>query len=175
VPLDRRMLLLNTVIFLILACSALASAFAMIYFRQPMNSALSFIITLLSIAGLFALLGGSFLFLVQIIIYAGAVVTLILFIIMFLNIKDENLPHEPYKGKWILFMSLLVAPFTAFLISTVNTMQFSPLHLENFGSIKDVGMELFTQWVLPFEMVSILLLIALIGVVVLAKKEKSHD
>ena len=172
---DRRTPLLSTVIFYILALSALGSSFAMIYFRQPINSALSFIITLLSIAGLFALLGGSFLFLVQIIIYAGAVVTLILFIIMFLNIKDENLPHEPYKGKWILFMSLLVSPFAAFLISSINTINFSPLHLGNFGSIKEVGMELFRHWVLPFEMISILLLIALIGVVVLAKKDKSHD
>ena len=170
---ERRTLLLSNILFFILAVTALGSAFAMIYFRQPMNSALSFIITLLSISGLFALLGGSFLFLVQIIIYAGAVVTLILFIIMFLNIKDENLPHEPYKGKWIFFMSLLVSPFTALLISTVNTMTFAPLHLEDFGSIKDVGMKLFTQWVLPFEMVSILLLIALIGVVVLAKREKT--
>ena len=142
----------------------------MIYFHQPINSALSFIITLLSIAGLFALLGGSFLFLVQIIIYAGAVITLILFIIMFLNIKEENLPYEPYKGRWILFMSLLIAPFTTVLISRVNTMAFSPLHLGNFGTIKDVGMELFSHWVFPFEMISILLLIALIGVIVLAKK-----
>jgi len=167
--------LLSTVLFFILSLSCLASAFAMIYFRQPINSALSFIITLLSTAGLFALLGGSFLFLVQIIIYAGAVVTLILFIIMFLNIKEENLPDEPYKAKWILFMSLLISPFTAIMISAVNSMHFLPLHLENFGSIKDVGMELFKEWVLPFEMISILLLIALIGVVILAKKEKAHD
>ena len=162
--------MLSDVLFFILALSTLGSAFALIYFRQPINSALSFIITLLSIAGLFALLGGSFLFLVQIIIYAGAVITLILFIIMFLNIKEENLPYEPYKGRWILFMSLLIAPFTTVLISRVNTMVFSPLHLGNFGTIKDVGMELFSHWVFPFEMISILLLIALIGVIVLAKK-----
>ena len=174
-PLERKTLLLSTLLFLILALSSLVSAGAMIYFKQPINSALSFIITLLSIAGLFALLGGSFLFLVQIIIYAGAVVTLILFIIMFLNIKEENLPHEPYKARWILFMTLLVSPFSAILISTVNSIKFAPLHLENFGSIKAVGMELFTEWILPFEMISILLLIALIGVVILAKKEKSHD
>lgn len=167
--------LLSTVLFSILALTSIVSACSMIYFKQPINSALSLIVTLLSIAGLFALLGGSFLFLVQIIIYAGAVVALILFIIMFLNIKEEHLPHEPYKAKWILFMSLLISPFTAILISTVNSMKFKPLHLQDFGSIKDVGMELFTQWVLPFEMVSILLLIALIGVVILAKREKSHD
>lgn len=169
------MLLLSTILFSILGLTSLVSAFAMIYVKQPINSALAFIVTLLSIAGLFALLGGSFLFLVQIIIYAGAVVTLILFIIMFLNIKEENLPHEPYKAKWILFMSLLISPFTAILISAVNSMNFSPLHLENFGSIKDVGMELYTEWILPFEMISILLLIALIGVVILAKREASHD
>jgi len=167
--------LLSNILFTILALSALISACAMISFKQPINSALSFIVTLLSIAGLFALLGGSFLFLVQIIIYAGAVVTLILFIIMFLNIKEEHLPHEPYKAKWIIFMSLLISPFTVILISSVNSIEFSVLHLENFGGIKEVGMELFSHWVLPFEMISILLLIALIGVVILAKKEKSHD
>lgn len=167
--------MLNTLIFSILALLTLLSASAMIYFKQPINSALSFIVTLLSIAGLFAQLGGSFLFIVQVIIYAGAVVTLILFIIMFLNIKEEHLPHEPYKLKWIFFMSLLISPFTIFLISAVNKIKFSPLHLEDFGSIKAVGMELYTNWVLPFEMVSILLLIALIGVVILARKEKNHD
>ena len=147
----------------------------MIYFRQPINSALSFIVTLLSIAGLFALLGGSFLFLVQIIIYAGAVVALILFIIMFLNIKDENLPDEPNKTQWIIGMTLLISPFTAYLISVVDAANFKALHLTELGNIKSVGMELFSKWVLPFEMVSILLLIALIGVVILAKREKSHD
>jgi len=167
--------LLSSLIFLILGVTALASAIGMIYFRQPINSALSLIVTLLSIAGLFALLGGSFLFLVQIIIYAGAVVALFLFIIMFLNIKEENLPDEPYKGRWILAVTLLVSPFTVYLITIVNKMSFSTLQLKDIGSIKDIGMKLYTKWVFPFEMISILLLIALIGVVILAKKEKRHD
>ena len=173
--LDRRTALLANILFIILSLTALVSASCMIYFRQPINAALSFIVTLLSIAGLFALLGGSFLFLVQIIIYAGAVGALILFIIMFLNIKDENLPDEPDKAQWIAMMTLLISPFTLYLISTINKMEFKALKLEEFGTIKNIGMELFSKWVLPFEMVSILLLIALIGVVILAKKEKSHD
>jgi len=167
--------LLSDILFFTLASTLLGSASFMIYAKEPINSALSLIVTLLSIAGLFALLGGSFLFLVQIIIYAGAVVTLILFIIMFLNIKEENLPHEPHKVKWILGMTLLVSPFAAYLIKTINTMEFKSVHLLNFGGIKVIGMELFTKWVLPFEMISILLLIALIGVVILAKKDKAHD
>ncbi len=166
--------MLNNLLFFILAFSTLSSATGMIYFRQPINSALSLIVTLLSIAGLFALLGGSFLFLVQIIIYAGAVVALILFIIMFLNIKEENLPHEPFKTRWIIAMTLLISPFTIYLISLVNKMEFKSLHLQDFGSIKEVGMKLYTEWVLPFEMISILLLIALVGVVILAKKENSR-
>ncbi len=167
---ERRTALLSSLIFLVLAFIALASAIGMITFRQPINSALSLIVTLLSLAGLFALLGGSFLFLVQIIIYAGAVVALFLFIIMFLNIKEENLPDEPNKGRWMFAITLLVSPFTIYLITTVNKMSFESLHLRDFGSIKDVGMQLYTKWIFPFEMISILLLIALIGVVVLAKK-----
>jgi NADH-quinone oxidoreductase subunit J len=167
--------LLSTIIFIILASFALASASAMIYFKQPIHAALSFIVTLLSVAGLFALLGGGFLFLVQIIIYAGAVIILIVFIIMFLNVKDKNLPDEPHKTRWILGMALLISPFTFILISAVNKMKFESLKLESIGSIKEVGMELFSKWILPFEMISILLLIALIGVVVLAQKEKKHD
>lgn len=171
----RRTVLLSNVLFLVLSAFALLSACGMIYFRQPINSALSFIVTLLSIAGLFALLGGSFLFLVQIIIYAGAVMALLLFIIMFLNIKEENLPDEPYKKRWILMMSLLVSPFAAYLIHAVTRMEFQPLHLHDFGTIKAIGLHLYSHWVLAFEMISILLLIALIGVVVLAKKEKGRD
>ena len=167
--------MLSNVIFIILALSTLSSAFGVIYFRQPINSALSLIVALLSIAGLFALLGGSFLFLVQIIIYAGAVIALILFIIMFLNIKEENLPDEPYKLRWIVSMSLLISPFALYLINLVNTMSFKSLELKELGSIKEIGMQLYTKWVLPFEMISILLLIALIGVVILAKGEKAHD
>lgn len=167
--------MLSTTLFLILSAAAFLSAVGMIYFRQPINSALSFIVTLLSIAGLFALLGGSFLFLVQIIIYAGAVVTLILFIIMFLNIKEKNLPDEPKKLQWIFSIALLVSPFSAYLISVVHSTNFTPLCLGNFGDIHAVGMTLFSQWVLPFEMISILLLVTLVGVVILAKKEKGHD
>ncbi len=167
--------MLSNIIFFVLAFATLVSAVGMIYFRQPINSALSLIVTLLSIAGLFALLGGSFLFLVQIIIYAGAVVALFLFIIMFLNIKEENLPDEPYKRRWILATTLLIAPFTFYLISIVNQMRFKSLRPNDFGSIKEIGMKLYTDWVFPFEMISILLLVALIGVVILAKKEKSRD
>ena len=81
-------------IFIALAFSAISGAIAMIVYANPMYSALGVLISMLSVAGMFALLNATFLFLVQIIVYAGAIMTLILFILMFLNIKEEDLPKN---------------------------------------------------------------------------------
>jgi NADH-quinone oxidoreductase subunit J len=145
----------------------------MISAHRPIDSALSFIVTLISIAALFALVNATFLFVVQIIIYAGAILSLILFIIMFLNIKDENLPDEKYKNRWLLGTSIIITPFSLILIDLIlrSDIAVHALRDEKFGTIKDVGTTLFSQWILPFELVSILLLVALIGAVTLSKKE----
>lgn len=163
----------NEVLFAILALISIVSAVVMISAHRPIDSALSFIVTLISIAALFALVNATFLFVVQIIIYAGAILSLILFIIMFLNIKDENLPDEKYKNRWLLGTSIIITPFSLILIDLIlrSDIAVHALRCEKFGSIKDVGTTLFSQWVLPFELVSILLLVALIGAVTLSKKE----
>ncbi len=70
----------------------------MLVYKNSMYSALGLLVSILAVAGLFALLNATFLFMVQLIVYAGAIMTLILFILMFLNIKDENLPKEPKKS-----------------------------------------------------------------------------
>lgn len=162
----------NEIIFVILAIVSVVSAIVMISAHRPIDSALSFIVTLISIAALFALVNATFLFVVQIIIYAGAILSLIIFIIMFLNIKDENLPDEKYKNYWLLATSVIIAPFSAILIDLIlrSDIVASTVSDEKFGSIKDVGMTLFSKWVLPFELVSILLLVALVGAVTLSKR-----
>ncbi len=164
----------NEILFGILALMTLLSAVFMISAHRPIDAALSFIVTLVSLAGLFALLGSTFLFAVQIIIYAGAILSLILFIIMYLNIKDENLPHEPYKLHWMLGTAAVVAPFCLILVQLVAKSEFPPAAeaVEGFGTITSVGLELFSKWVLPFELISILLLVALVGAVTLAQKEE---
>jgi NADH-quinone oxidoreductase subunit J len=118
-------------------------------------------------------MNATFLFVVQIIIYAGAILTLILFIIMFLNIKDENLPDEKYKNRWLLATSMLIFPFSAILIDLIlkSNIALNSVTDEHFGTIKDVGLTLFSQWILPFELVSILLLVALVGSVALSKRK----
>ena len=163
----------NEIIFAILALVTIVSSIVMISAHRPIDSALSFIVTLISIAALFGLMNASFLFVVQIIIYAGAILTLILFIIMFLNIKDENLPNEKHKTKWLMATSIIILPFTVILIDLIlrSDIAVNGVANENFGTIKDVGLTLFSKWVLPFELVSILLLVALVGSVTLSKRK----
>lgn len=163
----------NEIVFMILAGVAVVSSIVMISAHRPIDSALSFIVTLISVAALFGLVNATFLFVVQIIIYAGAILTLILFIIMFLNIKDENLPDERYKNRWLIGTSILIFPFSAILINLIlrSDIAVNSVTDDKFGTIKDVGLTLFSQWILPFELVSILLLVALVGSVTLSKRK----
>lgn len=164
----------NEILFSLLALLVLTSAVTMITVRRPIDAALSFLVTLVSLAGLFALLGSTFLFAVQLIIYAGAILSLILFIIMFLNIKDENLPEEPHKLRWMAAASAIVLPFCYVLIQLIlhSDLGAPADAVETFGTIKTIGLDLYSDWVVPFELISVLLLVALVGAVTLANKEE---
>ena len=161
-------------IFIALAFLAISGAIAMIVYANPMYSALGVLISMLSVAGMFALLNAT-LFLVQIIVYAGAIMTLILFILMFLNIKEEDLPKEPNKFKLIAVGAVIMIPLNILILKAVSKLPAKDLTISNtdFGDIKPIGLELYNNWIIAFELISILLLIALIGSVVLAKKRKS--
>ena len=91
-------------VFIVLSLIAIGGALGMIIFAQSIYSALILIVCIISLGGIFALLSAPFLFMVQIIVYAGAIMTLILFILMFLNIREEDLPKEPNKFKFIVFI-----------------------------------------------------------------------
>lgn len=162
-------------VFLFLSLLAIGGGIGMILFAQPIYSAFSLIVSLVAIAGVFALLSAPFLFTVQIIIYAGAIITLLLFVIMFLNIREENLPQEPNKFNVILLGAVLLVPFNILIIRAFNILPPKSMGIlsGDFGSIKVLGIELFRFWLIPFELISILLLAALIGAVVYARKEKS--
>ncbi|MDD3344310.1 MAG: NADH-quinone oxidoreductase subunit J [Sulfurospirillaceae bacterium] len=161
-------------IFLILSFFAIAGAVGMVLAHQPVHSALSLILTIIALAGLFALLSASFLFMVQIIVYAGAVITLFIFIIMFLNVKEANLPKEPNKNITIFLGFIGLLPLNFLILKALYHMPSKALVLSQngFGEIKSLGMELFEKWLLPFELISILLLVALIGAVVFGRKEE---
>lgn len=162
-------------IFIALSFLAISGAIAMIVYANPMYSALGVLISMLSVAGMFALLNAIFLFLVQIIVYAGAIMTLILFILMFLNIREEDLPKEPKKFKLIALGAIIMLPLNVLILKAVSKLPEKDMNIVegNFGDIKPIGDQLYNDWIIAFELISILLLVALIGSVVLAKKRTS--
>ncbi len=168
---------MSNLIFIALSFFAIGGGIAMLVYKNPMYCALGLLISILAIAGLFALLNATFLFMVQLIVYAGAIMTLILFLLMFLNIKEENLPKEPKKYTLIMIGAIIMLPFNFVILKAVSTLPNSDMNIVQgtFGDIKPTGLLLYNDWILVFELISILLLIALVGSIVLAKKRKRDN
>ena len=167
---------MSSIIFIGLSLFAILGGIGMLVYKNPMYSALGLLVSILSVAGLFALLNATFLFMVQIIVYAGAIMTLILFILMFLNIKEENLPKEPKKYTLIAIGAAIMVPFNVVVLKAVSNLPDANMSIieGDFGEIKPIGKLLYNDWILAFELISILLLIALVGSIVLAKRKKTN-
>lgn len=163
-------------LFILFTVFAVTGAAGLVLFKHPMNSAMSFVVTLISLAGLYALLSAKLIFALQLIVYAGAIMSLIIFIIMFLNIQVEDLPVEEGRFKYLVGGIIIVAPIGIFLTRVIKGIPGAEavITVEGFGGVKEVGLVLFREWLLPFEIVSILLLISLVGAVVLAGKRRSN-
>lgn len=165
------------IMFVALAFFAITGAVAMLLYKSPIYAALGLLICVISIGGLFALLSASFMFMVQIIVYAGAIMTLLLFILMYLNIEDKDLPQEPNRNFLIGLGIAVMLPINALILDTIAKMPEADMSIveEGFGGVKEIGLILYKDWLIPFELISILLLVALIGSVVLAKKRKAKE
>ena len=142
----------------------------MISSKQTIFSAFGFLVAMIALAGLFAMLDSRFLALAQIMVSVGGVVVLSMLTILTLNAKEKTLPHEPYKFRWIVFSSLLVLPFSILLYKVLVSSYEKFATLENVSS-KVIGKLLFSEWVLPFEIVSILLLSAMVGAITITRKD----
>jgi NADH-quinone oxidoreductase subunit J len=138
--------------------------------RNPVTSAMFLVLTIISMAGLFVLLHAFFLAAVQILVYAGAVIVLFLFVIMLLDLKEEQRRRIKMFGivAGLISVGTIVAIFLKSLHATNLNAHESPM-IE--GETYALGKLLFTQYVLPFEVVSVLLLVAMIGVILLSKKD----
>jgi NADH-quinone oxidoreductase subunit J len=161
-------------LFLGFAVLSVLGAIGLVLFRHPMNGAMSLVVTMISLAGLYSLLSAKLIFALQLIVYAGAIMSLILFIIMFLNIQESDLPKEKWRWLYQLGGIVVILPIGSFLIKIVKSIPGSEATIvgNGFGGVKEVGLVLFQDWLLPFEIVSILLLVALVGAVVLAGKRR---
>jgi len=137
--------------------------------RSPVTSAMFLVLTIISMSGLFLLLHAFFLAAVQILVYAGAVMVLFLFVIMLLDLKEEARRRIKFFGfiGGLVSVGILVSIFVKTLAS-VKTSATAPT-LE--GDTIALGKLLFTQYTLPFEIVSVLLLVAMVGVILLSKKK----
>ena len=152
--------------------SALALTFAILVpaRQNPVSSAMFLVLTMASLAGLFVLLHAFFLAAIQILVYAGAVMVLFLFVIMLLDLKAEELRRIRKMGilGGLVTVGAIVAVFFASLAHSYFNVETTPT-LQ--GGTIELGRLLFTRYLLPFEIVSVLLLVAMVGVVLLSKKD----
>ena len=152
---------------LTLGCAALVVANP--FSRNPVTSAMFLVLTIISMAGLFVLLHAFFLAAVQILVYAGAVIVLFLFVIMLLDLKAEAVRRIKFYG--IVAGLISVGSILAIFMKSLRATPLNPAaQLTTEGGTEPLGKLLFTQYVLPFEVVSVLLLVAMVGVILLSKK-----
>ena len=159
------------ILFWILAAVAVFSAVMVVISKNPIFSVLWLIITFFCISGHYILLNAQFLFIVNIIVYAGAIMVLFLYVLMLMDLRKDI---EPQKNKWLKIIgavsggSLLLVLVAALKDSGK---QVDELSSGNIGLIENLGHVLFTDYVVPFEISSILFLSAMVGAVVIGKKE----
>jgi NADH-quinone oxidoreductase subunit J len=157
--------------FYFLSVIAIITALMVVVSKNPVHSVLYLILTFFAIAGHYILLNAQFLAAVHLIVYAGAIMVLFLYVIMMLNLNADVEPHKP---KWLqLAATVAGGTFMVVLIGALRKVDEMQLHLSdnNAGLIKNLGNTLYKDFMLPFELSSILFLTAMVGAVLLGKKE----
>ena len=161
---------METVLFILFGAIAVCGAIMVVTRKHPMASALYLILTLFAVAALFVLRQAHFLAAVQVIVYAGAVVVLFVFVIMLINVPEDRMPVE--RATTMRVLGVLAAGFFI-LESAVLARRYSmPIGpAAEVGTVEAVGRALFTDYLLAFEITSVLLLAAVIGAIALAKRK----
>jgi len=162
----------ETVTFFVFSVPLVATALGVVVSRSPVFAAMNLVAAFFFMAGIYALLGAHLIAFMQILVYAGAVMVLFLFVIMLLSLGDEHL--EPERRKPIQYAGVLGAVALCAVIVAVTARlpetAAAVADPERFGTVKAVGQVLYTKFLLPFEVTSLLLLVAIVGAVVVAKE-----
>ncbi len=162
------------ILFCVLSVITLATAFLTIYSKNPIHSAIYLVISFFSIAGHYMLLNAQFLAIVHVIVYSGAIMILFLFTVMLMNLNKENEVHKPRVtrlGAIVMFCLMCLVLIAIFINSKPIVGEYVTTG-EDYQSIKVLGKVLLNEYMVPFEFASVLLLVAMIGAVLLSKKEK---
>ncbi len=164
---------IHEILFWIFSAMSIGCALGVILTRNPVKSVLFLIATFFSISGHYILMNAQFLAIVNIIVYAGAILVLFLFVIMLMNLNKDS---EPQKSRLVQFAAVISGGVLFLIIiaalRTVDLDQGLIVGDSDIGLIKTLGMVLFTKYVLPFELTSVLFLSAMVGAMVIAKKER---
>ncbi len=163
---------MTPLLFFYFAGVIVMTSFLVIGLKNPIYSAISLLVMFFHIAGLYVLLNAEFIAVIQIIVYAGAILVLYLFVVMLLNVKrEEHYQHQFLLG---LFVGLLILTEVLLILmrSTFSTEpgDYTVEKINALGSTQAVGRVLYTTYLFPFEVASFILLVAMIGAIVLAKK-----
>jgi NADH-quinone oxidoreductase subunit J len=166
---------MESLFFTIVSVVAIISGLLVITCKNPINNALSLVMTFFCLATYYVMLDAPFMAAVQVMVYAGAIMVLIVFTIMLLNIRvdaTKSHTHKIIAGGIIGFFTLLNAVFVVLKSrAAAPTGPYSGETIRQIGHTELIGKEMFTNFLLPFEITSILLLVAIIGAVILAKKK----
>ena len=159
-------------VFYFISFVAVLSALMVVFSRNPVYSVLYLIITFFCIAGHYVLLNAQFLAVVHVIVYAGAIMVLFLYVIMLLNLNQETEPHKStlVKIAAAICAGLLMIVLIGSLKGTEQMLQQQTTDA-SIGVVKNLGKVMLTEFLLPFEITSVLLLAAMVGAVMLGKKE----
>jgi len=166
---------MQAVFFYLLAAVSVVSALLVVTRRSPVTSALFLVLNFFALAGLYLTLHAQFIAVIQILIYAGAIMVLFLFVILLLNLGDSKSLREVISVRKIAGIGLSAA----LLLEIVYILGFKTTDLPDgdisrgleIGTVENIGEKLFTEFLLPFEITSILLLAAIVGAVVMAKRK----
>jgi NADH-quinone oxidoreductase subunit J len=171
----------TSIFFLLFAAVAVFGALMVVLQRNPVSSALFLVLSFCSLAGLYVLLHAPFLAAVQVIVYAGAIMVLFLFVIMLLNLQkdvDEGL-HRAARRLFGWLLGLVLAAQLYLLLRAPWGLgpqgQEPPEAVNQVGNTQVVGVRLFTDYLLPFEITSIVLLVAIVGAVVLSLRKGGRE
>jgi NADH-quinone oxidoreductase subunit J len=163
---------MDALLFMIFAAIAVVCGISLVLQRHPIASALSLVGVMGALAALYLLLGGEFIAAAQLVVYAGAIMVLFVFVIMLLNAGTERRGHRTWAKYAGAPMIVTLFGMLTYLI-TAEMPASTPVVFGSFtkGGPVDIGRALFTTYLLPFEVTSVLILIAILGAIVLARKE----
>jgi NADH-quinone oxidoreductase subunit J len=164
--------MVETTLFFIFAGVAVLGALSLILQRHPIHSALSLIVVMVALAALYLLLGAEFIAAVQIIVYAGAIMVLFVFVIMLLNAGEEERTNFSRMARYVgIPAGILLTLQLAYTVARAASEHAQTGAVPRPSSTRDLSLMLFSKYVLPFELTSILILVAILGAVVLARRE----